>query len=60
MNDRKRVDNWLDGLDQRGDPSSILRLIGAEIKRLRAELGNILAIIHRDGGLHTEEVGERQ
>jgi hypothetical protein len=32
----------------------------AERDRLRADLNNLLAIIHRDGGHHTEEVGTRQ
>ena len=29
-------------------------------KRLQQELGNLLAIIHRDGGHHTDEVGVEQ
>jgi len=32
----------------------------AEIERLRAALGDLLAIIHRDGGHHTAAVGEQQ
>ena len=32
----------------------------AEVERLRAALGDLLAIIHRDGGHHTAAVGEQQ
>lgn len=40
-----------------GDDNAALR---GENERLKAALGGLLAIIHRDGGHHTDAVGEKQ
>ena len=42
------------------DTQRTVALAWMEIEILSQELGNLLAIIHRDGGHHTDAVGEKQ
>lgn len=40
--------------------SVLINDLWREVKQLRADIGNLLAIIHRDGGHHEGEVGTKQ
>ncbi len=62
MNDRQRVDNWLNGLDQQKDlpgdteatgPLSMLRLIAEEVEWLRGLVARCYN--HLDGCSHGAE-----
>jgi hypothetical protein len=53
----------MDILTELRDPRNdghLNRPAAEEIERLREQLGNLLAVIHGDGGHHTEAVGEEQ
>lgn len=49
-----------DARDVKIGEKTITGLVKQEVEQSRQELSNLLTIIHRDGGHHTREVGERQ